>query len=337
MKEAYQIIKDIKKGEIKPVYFLAGEEVFFIDLISDFIEQNVLPEEAKVFDQMIVYGRDVQLQDLFFQARRFPMIGEKLVIIVKEAQHLFRKQTDYQLLEDYMKNPSQQTLLVFNYKHKKPDARKKAIKLVKEKGVYFETKRMYEREVMKWIAETVKEMNYSIDAKSSQMLMDFLGTDLSKIYNELQKLQILLPAGTSITPDVIEENIGISKDYNTFELKSAIAKADYLKAQQIINYFNANPKEHPLPVSLAILYNFFRDLFLYHSLVDKSKHSVAKALRINPFFVAEYEAAANKYPMKKITRIMSYLEEADLRSKGVESGSMENKDIMNELVFKIMH
>ncbi len=337
MKEAYQIIKDIKKGEMKPVYFLAGEEVFFIDLISDFIEQNILPEEAKGFDQMIVYGRDVQLQDLFFQARRFPMIGEKLVIIVKEAQHLFRKQTDYQLLEDYMKNPSQQTLLVFNYKHKKPDARKKAIKVVKERGVYFETKRMYEREVMKWIAETVKEMNYNIDAKSSQMLMDFLGTDLSKIYNELQKLQILLPAGTSITPDIIEENIGISKDYNTFELKSAIAKADYPKAQQIINYFNANPKEHPLPVSLAILYNFFRDLFLYHSLVDKSKHSVAKALRINPFFVSEYEAAANKYSMKKITRIMSYLEEADLRSKGVESGSMENKDIMNELVFKIMH
>ncbi len=337
MKEAYQIIKEIKNGELKPVYFLTGEEVFFIDLISDAIENNVLSEEAKGFDQMVVYGRDVDLQDLFFQARRFPMIGEKLVIIIKEAQHLFKKASDYQLLEEYMENPSPQTLMVFNYKHKKPDARKKAIKLVKKEGVYFETKRMYEREVMKWIAETVREMKYSIDAKSTQMLMDFLGTDLSKIYNELQKLQILLPEGTSITPEIIEENIGISKDYNTFELKSAIAKGNYPKAQQIINYFNANPKEHPLPVSLAVLYNFFRDLFLYHSLVDKSKHSVAKALHINPFFVSEYEGAATRYPMKKITRIMAYLEEADLKSKGVESGSMGHKDIMNELVFKIMH
>jgi DNA polymerase-3 subunit delta len=337
MKEAYQIIESIKKGEIKPVYFLTGEESFFIDLISDFIEENVIPEEAKGFDQMILYGRDVDLNDLFVQARRFPMIGDRQVIIVKEAQHLFRKQQEYDLLEDYLNNPSPKTLLVFNYKHKKPDARKKAIKLLKKVGVYFETKRMYEREVTGWIGQTVKEMGYHIDAKSTQMLMDFLGTDLSKIYNELQKLQIILPQGTSITPEVIEKNIGISKDYNTFELKSAVAKGNYLKAQRIVNYFNANPKEHPLPVSLAVMYNFFRDLFIYHTLVDKSRHAVAKALKINPYFVSEYEDAASRYPMKKLTRIMSYLEEADLKSKGLNSGSMQHKDIMNELVFKIMH
>ncbi len=337
MKEAYKILSDLKKGEIKPVYFLAGEETFFIDLISDYIEENILPEQAKAFDQMVVYGKEVNLQELFVQAKRFPMIGEKLVIIIKEAQHLFKKQQEYKYLEDYLQNPSLQTLLVFNYKHKKPDARKKAIKMVKKTGVYFETKRMYEREVMKWIEETVKNMGFHIDAKSAQMLMDFLGTDLAKIYNELQKLNIILNPGTSITPDLIEENIGISKDYNTFELKSAIAKGNYPKAQQIINYFNANPKEHPLPVSLAILYNFFRDLFVYHTLVDKSKHSVAKALKVNPYFVNEYETSALKYPMKKITKIMSYLEDADLKSKGVDSGSMQHRDIMNELVFKIMH
>jgi len=337
MKEAYKIIEDLKKGDFKPVYFLAGDEPFFIDLISNYIEQHILPEEAKAFDQMVVYGKDVQLHELFVQAKRFPMIGEKLIIIIKEAQHLFRKQQEYELLEAYLNNPPHQTILVFNYKHKKPDARKKAIKLLKKSAVYFETKRLYERDVIKWIGETVKKMGFHIDAKSTQMLMDFLGTDLSKIYNELQKLNIILSPGTSITPDIIEQNIGISKDYNTFELKSAIAKGNYPKAQQIINYFNANPKEHPLPVSLAILYNFFRDLFIYHTLVDKSKHSVAKALKINPYFVGEYESSAVKYPMKKITRIMSYLEEADLKSKGVNSGSMQHKDIMNELVFKIMH
>jgi len=337
MKEAYKIIDELKKGDIKPVYFLAGDEPFFIDLINDYIEEKVLEDQAKGFDQLIMYGKDVDLQDLFVQAKRFPMIADRMVIIVKEAQHLFRKQQDYDLLEEYLKNPSPQTMLVFNYKHKKPDARKKAIKLLKKNGIYFETKRLYERDVMKWIGETVQSMGYHIDAKSSQMLMDFLGTDLSKIFNELQKLQIILSPGTSITPDVIEQNIGISKDFNTFELKSAIAKGDYLKAQRIINYFNANPKEHPLPVSLAILYNFFRDLFVYHTLVDKSKHSVARALKINPYFVNEYEVSATKYPMKKITRIMTYLEEADLKSKGVNSGSMQHKDIMNELVFKIMH
>jgi len=337
MKEAQNIINDIKKGHIKPVYFLAGEESFFIDQISDYIEENLLPESAKGFDQMIVYGLEVNLPDLILQARRFPMMGDKQVIIVKEAQHLFKKKADSEALESYLQQPADSTVLVFNYKYKKLDKRKKIYKLIKEKGVYFETKRLYDRDVVKWIVETAQAMGHVIDLKSAQMLVDFLGLNLSKIYNELNKLHLILSEKAPITPDAIEMHIGISKDYNNFELKSAIAKGDYLKAQKIITYFATNPKEHPIVVTMAILYNFFRDLFIYHSLNDKSKFSVAKALGINPYFVEEYQLAAQKYPMKKVTANIGYIKEADLRSKGVESGNMTVKDILNELLYKLMH
>jgi len=337
MKEVNKIIKDLKKGDIKPVYFLTGEIPFFIDRISDFIENDLLPEDAKSFDQMVFYGLDSKMEDIIMQAGRFPMMGDKLVLLVKEAQHLFKKQSDYDVLEEYLQNPSGQTLLVFSYKHKKPDGRKKVFKLIKEKGVWFEAKRMYDSDILKWIQETVEEMGFGIDVKSSQMLLEFLGADLSKIYNELQKLEILLEKGSVITPEIIEKNIGISKDYNSFELKSAIAQGDYIKAQKIINYFSANPKEHPLPAVIPVLYKFFKDLFLYHTLVDKTKYSVAKSLGVNPYFVGEYETGARYYPMKKITKIMGYLKQADIKSKGVDAGNMTYKDIINETIYKIMH
>jgi len=337
MKQANEIIKDIKNGDIKPVYFLAGEESFFIDKISDYIEQNLLPEDARGFDQMVLYGLDVNLPDLVLRARSFPMMGDRQLIIVKEAQHLFRKKSETDAMEQYLSNPSPTTVLVFNYKYKKIDKRKKLYKLINKVGVYFESGKLYERDVIKWIVESVKAKGYGIDMKSAQMLTDFLGTNLSKIDNELTKLDLLLKEKDNITPEIIEKNIGISKDFNNFELKSAIAKGDYVKAQNIINYFTANPKEHPIVVTVAILYNFFRDLFIYHSLNDKSQYSAAKALGVNPYFVGEYQTAASKYPMKKVTQNIAFLKEADLKSKGVESGSMTQKDILNELLFKLMH
>ncbi len=337
MKEVQKIIADIKKGDIKPIYFLAGEESFFIDQISQYIENHLLPETAKGFDQMVVYGLDVNLPDLILQARRFPMMGDRQVIIIKEAQHLFKKKADTEALESYLNQPSPQTVLVFNYKYKKLDKRKKIYKQILKTGIYFETKKIYEKEVVNWIIETAKSMNHPIDMKSAQMLTDFLGTDLSKIYNELQKLEIILSDAQPITPEIIEKNIGISKDYNNFELKSAIAAGNYPKAQKIVQYFAANPKEHPIVVTMAVLYNFFRDLFVYHSLNDKSSYAAAKALGINPYFVKEYQTAAGKYPMKKVSRNISYLKDADLKSKGVNSGSMTTKDILNELLFKLMH
>ena len=337
MKEIQNIIRDIKQGDIKPIYFLAGEEPFFIDQISQYIEQNLLDESARSFDQMIVYGLDVNLHDLILQARRFPMIGDKQVIIIKEAQHLFKKKADSEALESYMSQPADTTVLVFNYKYKKLDKRKKIYKQIVKNGVYFESKKLYESETLRWITASVKQMEHTIDTKSAQMLIDFLGTDLSKLYNELKKLNIIIPKKTAITPEIIETNIGISKDYNNFELKSAIAAGNYLKAQKIINYFTANPKEHPIVVSLAILYNFFRDLFIYHTLNDKSQYAAAKALNINPYFVKEYQIAAKTYPMKKVTKNIATLKDADLKSKGVASGSMTQKDILNELVYRLMH
>ncbi len=337
MKEVQNIIHSIKQGDYKPVYFLAGEETFFIDQISHYIEQYVLPDEAKGFDQMVVYGLDVNLPDLVLQARRFPMIGDKQVIIVKEAQHLFKKKTDHEALEAYLNQPSDTTILVFNYKYKKLDKRKKIYKLLIKKGIYFESKKLYESDILNWIIHTVKHMGHSIDLKSAQMLMDFLGTDLSKINNELTKLQIVLEGQTAITPEIIEENIGISKDYNNFELKSAVAAGNYIKAQKIINYFTANPKEHPMVLTISVLYNFFRDLFIYHSLNDQSPYAAAKAIGVNPYFIKEYKSGAHKYPMKKVTQNIAALQEADLKSKGVMAGSITSKDILNELLFKIMH
>jgi DNA polymerase-3 subunit delta len=337
MSKANEIISSIKKGDIKPVYFLAGEEPYFIDKISDYIEQNLLPEDAKGFDQMMAYGLDVNLLDLLFKARSFPMMGDKQLIIVKEAQHLFKKKAETEAMEKYLENPSETTVLVFNYKYKKMDKRKKMYKLINKIGVYFESPKLYERDVIKWIVETAKSKGYGIDMKSAQMLTDFLGTNLSKIDNELTKLDLLLEKNDHITPEVIEKNIGISKDFNNFELKSAIATGNYVKAQNIINYFVANPKEHPIVVTVAILYNFFRDMFIYHSLNDKSQYSAAKALGVNPYFVSEYQTAAAKYPMKKVTQNIAHLKEADLKSKGVASGSMLQKDILNELLFKLMH
>lgn len=337
MKEVNQIINDIKNGQVKPIYFLAGEETFFIDKISDYFANNLLPENAKSFDQMTMYGLDVDMQNLLLQARRFPMIADKQLIIIKEAQHLFKKKAEVLAMENYLEDPVPTTVLVFDYKYKKMDKRKKLYKLIQKKGVYFEHKKLYERDVAKWVSETVKSMGYSIDIKSTQMLIDFLGTNLSKIDNELKKLSLLLPKSAQITPDVIETNIGISKDYNNFELKSAIAQGDYVKAQRIVNYFTANPKEHSVIFTTAILYMFFKDLFVYHSLNDKSQYSAAKALGINPYFVAEFEKAAKIYPMKRVSQNIGFLKDADLKTKGVASGSMTHKDVLNELLYKLMH
>ncbi len=337
MKDVQNIINDIKKGNIKPIYFLAGEETFFIDQINDYIEKNLLPEEAKGFDQTVHYGLEVNLPDLLVQARQFPMIGERQLIIIKEAQHLFKKKADAEALENYLQQPSNSTVLVFNYKYKKLDKRKKIYKQIVKQGVYFESKKLYENAIINWIIDVLKSKQYNIDKKSAQMLYEFLGNDLSKIYNELQKLEIILEKGTAITPEIIEKHIGISKDYNNFELKSAIARGDYLKAQKIARYFAANPKEHSVNASVGLLYIFFRDLYIYHTLNDKSKQAVANALKINPFFVGEYQLAAQRYPMKKITRNIGYLKDAELKSKGISSGSMTEKDILNELLFKLMH
>lgn len=334
MEEALQIVKTIKSGDIKPVYFLMGEEPYYIDKIADYIEKNLLSEEEKGFNQMMMYGRDATIDEIVSNAKRFPMMAERQVIIVKEAQDLSRT---IEKLDSYAENPQPTTVLVICYKYKKIDKRKKLYKTISKSGVIFESKRLYENQVADWIQKTLKSRDYGISPKAAQMLVEFLGIDLSKIDNELQKLQLITPAGTTITPELIEENIGISKDFNNFELRKAIGERDQLKAHRIIKYFGQNPKDNPMVVTVSLLFSYFSQLLQYHGLADKSKPNVAKYLRISPYFVNDYVIAARNFPMRKVSQIISLLRDADVKSKGVGAASVSQEDLLKELVVKIMN
>ena len=333
MEEAIQIVQTIKKGDVKPIYFLMGEEPYYIDKISDFIDENLLTEEEKGFNQMVLYGRDTTIEDIVSNARRYPMMAERQVIIVKEAQDLSKT---IEKLESYAENPQLTTTLVFCYKYKKLDKRKKVYKAVSKTGVLFEGKRLYENQIPGWIQKTLKSRDYQISPKAAQMLVEFLGTDLGKIDNELQKLQLITPPGSTISPELIEENIGISKDFNNFELRNAIGERDDLKAHRIINYFAQNQKDHPMVVTVSLLYSYFSQILQYHGLADKSKGNVAKVLKLNPYFVKDYVLAAGNYPMKKASVAIQYLREADVKGKGVGASSVPPGDLLKELLVKIM-
>ena len=329
------IITDIKKGNIKPVYFLYGDESFFIDLISEYIEDNVLNETEKEFNQMVLYGRDTSIDDIISHAKRFPMMSERQVIIIKEAQDLSRT---IDQLETYLDNIVPTTVLVFNYKYKSPDKRKAFYKKLVKQGVVFESKPLYDNQVPAWISQYLKDYNYTIEPKASLMLVEFLGTQLTKICNELHKLMIILPKGSTITPADIENNIGISKDFNNFELRKAIGTKNVVKANQIINYFSNNPNQNPSFMTIALLNSFFTQLLQLHSLPNKNdKKAIVSLLKVNPYFVSEYIQAAQLYPMKKVSYIIGLLRETDLKLKGVGAKDTSQKDIMRDLIFKIMH
>lgn len=333
VEEVKQIVADIQKKNIKPIYFLMGEEPYYIDKISDFIEENVLSEEERGFNQMTIYGRDVSVDDIISNAKRFPMMAEYQVIIVREAQELSRT---IENLVDYVKNPQPTTVLVVNYKYKTLDKRKSLYKELKKNSVLFESKKLYDNQVPDWIRRVLSPKNYTISPKASQMLVEFLGTDLSKINNELEKLQIVLPKGTQITPEHIEENIGISKDFNNFELRKAIGDRDILKAQRIVKYFGDNPKDNPMVVTVGLLFTYFSQLLQLHGLADKSSRNVAATLRINPYFVNEYLTAIRNYPMKQVSYTIGLLREFDVKGKGVGANSIPQGDLLKEMLVKIM-
>ena len=334
MDEVKQLVTDIKNKNLKPIYFLMGEEAYYIDKISDFIEDNVLTEDERGFNQMVLYGRDVSVDDIVSNAKRYPMMAEYQVVIVKEAQDLSRS---IEKLVDYAKQPQPSTILVMNYKYKTIDKRKSLYKELKIIVHHFESKKLYENQVADWIRRVLSGQEYTIAPKAAQMLVEFLGTDLSKINNELEKLQIILPKGTQISPEHIEENIGISKDYNNFELRKAIGERNVLKAHQIVNYFAENPKDNPMVVTVSLLFNFFSQLLHFHGLNDKSPRSVASALKINPYFVNEYIEAARNFPMKKVSSVVATLRDFDVKSKGVGANAVPQGDLLKELIVKIMN
>ncbi|SDE26887.1 DNA polymerase III, delta subunit [Pricia antarctica] len=333
MDEAKRIVTEIKNGNIKPLYFLFGEEPYYIDAIATYIEKNVLQEEEKGFNQMVLYGKDVNIDEIVANAKRYPMMAERQVVIVKEAQHLSR--TIEELLK-YAENPQPTTVLVICYKYKKLDKRKKLYKAVNEKGVIFESKKLYENKIPDWIRKHLQAKGYSISHKAAILLSEYLGNDLSRINNELEKLRFVLPKNTEITPTDIETHIGISKDYNNFELKKAIGERDVVKATRIINYFAQNPKDNPFVLTVTLLNSFFTQLLQYHGLNDHSPKSVASALRINPYFVDEIHLAARNYPMKRVSGIVSHLREMDMKGKGVGANAASHSDLLKELLVKII-
>jgi len=333
MSDVTKIVSDIEKGILKPVYFLMGEEPYYIDKISEFIENNILTEEEKGFNQMVLYGRDVTIEDIADNAKRFPMMADKQVVIIKEAQDLSRT---IENLTSYVENPQPSTVLVLCYKYKTIDKRKKLYKAIQKAGVVYESKKLYENQVAEWIRRVLSGKKYEIDTKATLMLIEFLGTDLSKISNELDKLMVVLPVGSKITGKTIEENIGISKDYNNFELRKAVGERNVFKVNQIINYFAQNQKANPLIMTISLMNGFFTQLLIYHSLSDKSKNSVARALGVNPFFVSDYSVAAKNYPMRKVSQVIGLLRDADVKSKGV-GANLPAGDILKELLFKIIH
>lgn len=334
MDEVLKIVNDIKGGNIKPIYFLMGEEPYYIDKLSDYIEQNILSEEEKGFNQTVLYGRDVTIEDVVSTAKRYPMMADRQVVIVKEAQELSRT---IDKIESYVDNPLPSTVLVFCYKYKTLDKRKKVTKLLGQKGVVFESKKLYENQVGDWIKRVLSGKKYAIEPKASAMLVEFLGTDLSKINNELEKLQIILPVGSTITPKHIEENIGFSKDYNNFELLNALGSRNQLKAFQIVQYFSDNPKANPLIVTTSTIFGFYIKILKYHGLKDRNPKNVATALGVSPYFLKDYDVALKNYPMKKVSQIVTALRDIDVKSKGVGANALPQSDLLREMLYKIFN
>ncbi len=328
-----QITSDLKNKIYYPVYFLCGEEPYYIDLISSNIEKTVLNATEKEFNQSVLYGRDIDIPTLINYAKRFPMIANHQVIIVKEAQDL----SNIEDLANYIEKPVKSTILVLCYKHKKIDKRKKFVKTVDKYGVFLESKKLYENKIPDWINNYLNNKGYSITPKASMILFEYLVNNLTKITNEINKLIINIPSETEISPSHIEEYIGISKDFNIFELQKALSSKNIYKANQIVNYFAANPRENPLVKTVIILYSFFSKVLMIYYLKDKSNNNVASVLSIHPFFSNDYLKTARKYNIKKITEIISYLREYDLKSKGVDNNSADDGELLKELIYKILH
>ncbi len=343
--EYSQLIADLKKKIYHPVYFLMGEEPYFIDTISDLIENTILNENEKEFNQTVLYGGDTDILRIIATAKRFPMMSPWQVVIVKEAQHV-RDLTE-RGKEDpgkqkhpfltYIENPQKLTILVFCYKYKTLDKRTSLAKNIAKYAVVFESKKLYENKIPDWIVQYLKSKNYTIGPRACLMLTEYLGTDIGRIVNELNKLMIILPEKSEITVEHIQTHINISKDYNSFELQNALGRKDILKANRIVNYFSENTKDYPLIVSVSSLFGYFSKLLNYQLLNDKSKSNAASALGINPFFIGDYEQAAKQYSLPKLKIIISELREYDLKSKGIGNGTAEGGELLKELVFKILH
>lgn len=337
---AEDIIKDLKARKFKPVYLLQGEEPYYIDQIVDYMEKNILSDGERGFNQTVLYGKDTDVATILNAAKRYPMMSEYQVIIVKEAQELkwasegSSKEAEFTIA--YFEKPLPSTILVLAYKYGNFDKRKKVYKAINSSGIVFQSDPVRDYKLVPWIEDHIKSKGYRIEPQAVALMAEYLGTDLSKIANEVEKLCLNVAASTTIQVDHIQRNIGISKEYNVFELQKALATRNVLKCNQIINYFADNPKANPLVMVMANLNSYFSKILKYHYLPNKN--DAAKALGVSPYFVKDYESAARTFSAGKTFDIISLLREYDLKSKGLDSsGNTSDGDLLKELVFKILH
>ena len=336
---AEDILKDLKNRKFKPLYLLHGEEPYYIDLVGNYVEHQLLSDADKGFNQTVLYGKDTEIMTMLGAAKRYPMMADYQVVLVKEAQDMkWGKDDDDKKsinpLLNYLENPLPSTILVFCYKYGKFDKRKKTYKAIEKNGLIFESTSLYDNKIPGWIESFTTDKGYRISQQATYMLSEYLGNDLSKIANELEKLMLNVSAGQEITLELVQNNIGISKEYNVFELQTALGKKDVFKVNQIVNYFEANPKANPIVLVLGNLNNFFSKVLAFHYIKDRS--NIARELGVSPYFVKDYEQAARSYDYGKTMRIISYLREYDLKSKGVDSNA-EDGALLKELMFKILH
>jgi len=339
IKKTEEVLKDLKAKQYEFVYFLQGEEPYFIDQISNYIEENVLSETEKGFNQSIFYGKEAAMEQVITAARRFPMMSERQVVIVKEAQESpdLNREKGQKLIEDYLSNPQPSTILVFCYKYKTLDSRKSLSKSFANNAVLVSTKKPYDNQIPAWIESYVNSIGFQIEPKATFLLTENLGNNLERIVNEVDKMALNMGDEKVINSMMVEKNVGINKDFNIFELQKALIKKDSFKAQQIAGYFAANSKKNPIVMVIGSLFSFFSKILIVHQTADKSDRSLASTLRVSPFFIKDYANAAHTYPIPKVLINIRHIRDADLISKGVDHGSLPENQILKELIFKLMH
>lgn len=331
------IISDLKNRKFSPLYLLHGEEPYYIDEVSDYIEKKVLSEAEKGFNQTILYGKETDFITIVNNAKRYPMMAEYQVVLIKEAQSLEWNRESVEILQSYLEQPLKSTILVFCYKYAKFDKRKKVYKIFDSKGIVMESNKIYDNKVSDWIIDYSKNAGHKIQQSAASLMAEYLGTNLSKIVNELDKMFLNVPKSREINNEDVQNYIGISKDFNVFELNKALAFKDVVKANQIVDYFAANPKSNPAPVVLGALGTYFTKVLKFHYAEDKSKAGIAKLIGVHPFLADEYLIAGRSYNKWKTFQIVSLIREYDLKSKGVDTANNDIGPLLKELVYKILH
>ena len=331
MKETQQILSSIAQQNFAPVYLLMGTEPYFIDEIADALTKTVVEESARDFDLTVMYGKETSIDHIVEAAKRYPMLGKQQLILVKEAQYLDRTLDE---LAAYCAAPQPQTVLVLCYKHKKVDKRKKILKNILANGILLETKPLYDNQIGPWIEKKGREYGFQFHPQALAMLVSFLGSNLGKVDKELEKLTHSIPSGSTITPAHIEEHIGYSKDFNSFELQNALGQRNLELSYRIVKYMAGNPSQFPAVLNITVLFNFFQKVFMYHGLTSPS--DAPKVLGVSPYFLKDYQVAAKKYNIRQAAKVLSILKIYDLKSKGVGAHNMPLEELMKEMILKIV-